>query len=373
MQTALVRALEIWPHGGIPDAPGAWLYRVASHHALDVIRQERLRAAVLEREPLPEPPTPDDPYLESEIRDGLVQMLFVCADPAIAPEGRIVLALKALCGLSTDEIALRLFSTSEAVHKRLQRARATLRAAGTSLDAPALDALASRRSTVHEVLYLLFNEGYSSAREDDPIRRELCDEAIRLARVLAEHPIGDVPTTHALLALMHFHASRLDARIDDAGGLLLLDEQDRSRWDRALVLAGLEHLARSAGAISTYHLEASIAAEHALSPSFAETNWERIVRLYETLERLAPSPLTTLHRAIALAHWKGTDAGLELLEGLRPPPWLLVYYLWDATLGELYRRRGDTARAIAHLDRALESAPTRAERDLIARRRALAG
>lgn len=373
MQTALLRAVEVWPLRGAPDEPGAWLHRVATNHALDALRRERAASLALEHEPPSQESVPEDVYLESEIQDGMVRMLFVCADSAIPPEGRVVLALKTLCGFSTDEIALRLFSTAEAIHKRLQRARVILRERGPELDVPGAAESKARLPTVHEVLYLLFNEGYSSAHEDAPIRRELCDEAIRLALVLSEHPVGAAPETHALLALMHFHASRTGARLDEAGGLLMLDEQDRTKWDATLVHAGLEHLARSRGGISTYHVEASIAAEHALATSFEATNWERIVRLYETLERLTPSPLYTLNRAIALAQWKGVDAGLEVLEALRPPAWLLVYYLWDAALGELYRRRGDRERAILHLDRAIDSAPTRAERALLERRRAAIG
>lgn len=370
-QTALLRALEVWPRGGIPDAPAGWLRRVAINHVLDAMRRECAAAAAIEREHCDATQPPEAVFLESEVRDDVLRMLFVCADPAVPHEGRLVLALKTLCGFSTEEIALRLLSTEEAVHKRLQRARAVLRERGPELDAPPLADVAARLSTVHETLYLLFNEGYGSAHADRPIRRELSEEAIRLGRVLSEHPIGAVPETHALLALMHLHVARFDARLDDAGGLLLLDEQDRTRWDQALLLTGLEHLERSAGGFSTYHLEASIAAEHCLAPSFAATNWERIVRLYQTLERIAPSPLYTLNRAIALVQWRGVDAGLEVLEALRPPAWLLVYYLWDATLGELYRRRGDRERAVEHLSRAADAAPTRAERALIERRLAL--
>ena len=372
VQTAMLRALEVWPLREIPDEPAAWLRRVATHQVLDALRRERTATSAIAREPPDDTQAPEAVYLESEVHDDLLRMLFVCADPAVPHEGRLVLALKTLCGFSTAEIALRLFSSEEAVHKRLQRARAVLRARGPDLETPPLAELASRLATVHETIYLLFNEGYGSAHEDTPIRRELADEAIRLGLVLREHPVGAAPETEALLALMCLHAARFDARLDGSGGLLLLDEQDRARWDRGLVAAGLEHLRRSAGGFSTYHLEASIAAEHCLAPSFAATRWDRIVPLYEMLERVAPSPLYTLNRAIALSQWKGVDAGLEVLEALRPPAWLLVYYLWDATLGELYRRRGDRARAVEHLTRALEAAPTHAERALLERRLALA-
>jgi RNA polymerase sigma-70 factor (ECF subfamily) len=217
---------------------------------------------------------------------------------------------------------------------------------------------------------LLFNEGYSSAQPDRVIRRELCDEALRLALMLREDPAGVRPETDALVALMCFHGARFDARVDGTGGLLLLEEQDRSRWDRALIQRGLDHLARSAqgDTLSRYHAEAGLAAEHCLASSYAETNWAEIVRLYELLERIAPSPLNVLNRAIALAEWKGPEAGLAALSSIEAPSWLLDYYLWDATLGELHRRRGELDLALVHTKRALASAPTHAEKGLLERR-----
>src|SRR5262245_19783343 len=220
------------------------------------------------------------------------------------------------------------------------------------------------------MLYLLFNEGYSSAQPDRVIRRELCDEALRLVLMVREDPAGALPETDALVALMCFHAARFDARVDGMGGLLLLEEQDRSRWDLELIQRGVVHLAQSAHGetLSRYHAEAGIAAEHCLAPSYAETNWEEIVRLYEVLEHVAPSPLVLLNRAIALAEWKGPDEGLAALEAIEAPSWLAGYYLWDATLGELHRRRGDRELALVHTKRALAAAPTNAERALLERR-----
>ena len=195
---------------------------------------------------------------------------------------------------------------------------------------------------MHAVLYLLFNEGYLSAHAEEAIRRELCDEAIRLATLLAEHPVGAVPETFALLALMHLHAARLGARLDGLGGLLLLEEQDRSLWDRERISVGLQWLARAAsGEVFTrFHAEAGIAAEHCLAPSFAETRWNEIADLYAMLERIAPSPLHTLNRAVAVAEWRGPEAGLALLEDLAPPSWLAGSYLWEAVLADLHRRAG---------------------------------
>ncbi len=220
------------------------------------------------------------------------------------------------------------------------------------------------------MLYLLFNEGYLSANAELAIRRELCNEAIRLAALLAEHPVGAVPETFALVALMHLHSARLAARGDPTGGLLLLEEQDRSLWDRESMGLGAEWLKRSASGqvFSRYHAEAGIAAAHCFAPSFAETRWDEISDLYEMLERIAPSPLNIMNRAVAVAEWRGPEAGLALLQAQAPPTWLSGSYLWDAVVSDLHRRSGKLEIARRHRDRALASAPTEAVRDLLQRR-----
>ena len=371
-QAALLRAVETWTRAGVPDEPGAWLYRVAHHYLIDAVRaQGRHPAGAAEEGERSEDPAADAVVLSTELQDDLLRMLFLCADPEIPYDSQLALALKTLCGFSTEEIALRLFQSTDAIHKRLQRARARLRERGTELDMPSLPELEQRVPSILQMLYLLFSEGYSSAKPDSVIRRELCDEAIRLARVLVEHPIGAVPQTDALLALMYLHASRFDARFDSVGGLLLMKEQDRSRWDRSLIEEGVLYLRRSARGdqFSRYHVEAAIAAEHCLAPTYAETPWAEIAQLYSALDRVAPSPLNRLNRAIAIAEWKGAEAGIAALEGGESPPWLLSYYLWDATWSELYRRTADSARSLAHLLRAIDAAPTLAERTLLERRR----
>ena len=371
-QAALLRAIETWTHAGVPDEPGAWLYRVAHHYVIDTIRAQRRHPAADDEDgERSEDPAAGGVVLSRELPDDLLRMLFLCADPEIPYDSQLALALKTLCGFSTEEIALRLFQSTDAIHKRLQRARARLRERGTELDMPSLPELEQRVPSILQMLYLLFSEGYSSAKPDSVIRRELCDEAIRLARVLVEHPIGAVPQTDALLALMYLHASRFDARFDSVGGLLLMKEQDRSRWDRSLIEEGVLYLRRSARGdqFSRYHVEAAIAVEHCLAPNYEETPWAEIAQLYSALDRVAPSPLNRLNRAIAIAEWKGAEAGIAALEGGEPPPWLLSYYLWDATWSELYRRAGDSARSLAHLLRAIDAAPTLAERTLLERRR----
>lgn len=376
VQTALMTALTAWTNTGLPENPPAWLYRVAYNRLIGDLRRKADRLRILERvadDVGPDDDQPVPPYFAGEVRDGVLRMLFVCCDDAIPRESRLVLALKTLCGFSTAEIALRLFTTEANAYKRLGRARGRLRATPPELQTPPLEELRSRLSSVHDVLYLLFNEGYLSARAEHAIRRELCDEAIRLTTLLAEHPVGAVPETFALLALMHLHTARLGARLDKMGGLLLLEEQDRSLWDRERMRVGAEWLERAAGGdvFSRFHAEAGIAAEHCFAPSFAETRWKEIADLYGILETVAPSPLNTMNRAVAVSEWQGPQAGLALLQGLVPPAWLAGSYLWDAVLGDLHRRAGNIESSLRHRERALASAPTEAVRDLLRRRLAL--
>jgi RNA polymerase sigma factor (sigma-70 family) len=373
VQAALMAALTAWTDKGIPEDPSAWLYRTACNALIGDLRREGDRHRILERVAVDltgAAEAPTSPHFAAEVDDDLLRMLFICCDDAIPRESRLVLALKTLCGFSTGEIALRLFTTEANVHKRLARARQRLAEGPPEVDTPAVEALRSRLPDVHEVLYLLFNEGYLSAHAEAAIRVELCDEAIRLGTLLAEHPVGALPETFALLALMHLHAARLAARVDGTGGLLLLEEQDRSLWDRERMQIGAGWLARAASgaAFSRYHAEAGIAAEHAFAPSFAETRWQEIVDGYAMLERIAPSPLHTLNKALALAELSGPQAGLALLRGLEPPAWLAGSYLWDAALGDLHRRAGDLDLAKQYRERALDAAPTEAVRVLLRRR-----
>jgi RNA polymerase sigma factor (sigma-70 family) len=376
VQAALMTALTSWTMHGLPDRPSAWLYRVAHNEVIGELRQRAGRLQILEQAAIEfagEPEAPAVTLFDDEIRDDMLRMLFICCDEAIPRESQLVLALKTLCGFSTSEIALRLFTSEETVHKRLSRGRTRLREMPIDMETPPLVTLHSRLPGVHEVLYLLFNEGYLSAHAEFAIRRELCDEALRITTLLAKHSVGARPETFALLALMHLHAARLVARVDGAGGLLLLEEQDRSLWDREQMTAGAEWLARSArgDVFSRFHAEAGIASEHCLASSFEQTRWREIVDLYSILERVAPSPLHTLNRAVAVAECQGPEAALAVLRGVEPPAWLAKSHLWDAVLGDLHRRAGNLDFARKHGERALASAPTEAIRELLRRRLAL--
>jgi RNA polymerase sigma-70 factor (ECF subfamily) len=372
VQSALMAALETWTRSGLPDSPSAWLFRVAQNTLLSALTSGARRQKILARA------APDDVREElaeasdraGAERDDLLRMLFVCCEPEVPTSSRLVFALRTLCGFSTKESADRLFQTEANVHKRLQRARDRLRVASLSPEHLTDDDYTARLPAVQKVLYLLFTEGYLSHHEQSALRRELCDEAVRLATQLAQHSVGQTPETYALVSLMHLQLARMSSRTDDHGALLLLEEQDRSLWDRSQIEAGLEYLERSArgGTFSQYHAEAGIAAEHCLAPSFFETRWERIVDCYQLLGRQAPSAIHRLNCAVAISHLRGAEAGLESLDGFEPPGWLESSYLWSAVLADLHRRAEHNDLATKWRETALEAAPSRAVRQLLARR-----
>jgi RNA polymerase sigma factor (sigma-70 family) len=373
VQSALLAALTSWTANGVPSNPTAWLYRVAKNELLAALRKEQGHQRILgdpAHELAVEHEEPASAVFAGEVRDELLRMLFVCCDEKIPQESRLVLALRTLCGFSIGEIAFRLFTTEANVYKRLARARDRLREHEVSTETPPLGSLRERLPSVHAVLYVLFNEGYLSTHAQHAIRAELCEEAIRLGTLLADHPVGATPPTFALLALMHLHAARLAARQDATGGLLLLEEQDRSRWDQEHLQRGAVWLERAAdGEVFTrFHAEAGIAAEHCFAPSFAETRWKEIAELYAMLERIDPSPIHTLNRAVAVAEQLGPAAGLATLEGVVPPAWLEGSYLWDAVLADLHNRAGNTAAAKRHRERALAAAPSPKVEEVLRRR-----
>ena len=321
VQSAMMAALEAWTSGGLPDNPSAWLFRVASNNLMGELRQRAGRRRILQEIATGEIDAPEDGpeiFLSGEVRDDLLRMLFVCCDEAIPAESQLVLALKTLCGFDIREIALRLFTSEANVYKRLGRARSHLRELPLRPGELTGAHYSARVPAVRKILYLLFTEGYLSSHAEMAIRRELCNEAIRLAGILAEHPVGEGPETFALLALMHLHAARMSARQDGSGGLLLLEEQDRELWDRHQIKVGLTWLARSAQGerFSRYHAEAGIAAEHCLAPSFRETRWDRVVECYALLERIAPSALHRLNRAIGSRSFEGQARGLPFSRAL---------------------------------------------------------
>ncbi len=372
VQDALVEALESWKLGAVPEHPTAWLFRVAKHRALDALRRESTAAkygaelarveatlakARYDRSPL---------HLDGDVADHQLRMMFACCDPSLSPASRVAVILKLLCGLSTEEIAQALLVSQDAAQKRIVRAKKRLAQRGR-LVIPRGAALAARTGSVHQALYLLFNEGYSSKHPDHLIRLELCNEAIRLTAMLAGHSICATPATWALLALQYFHVSRFDARLDGEGRILLLAKQDRSRWDQKAIGTGFHWLERSARGehLSVYHLQAAIAAEHCLAVRFEDTNWSRIVEHYDRLLEIEPSPVWRLNRSVAVGQAEGPTAGLRALTAIEDHAVLEDYSLYHAVRGELSRLAGDCATAIACFERGLEATPSLPERALL--------
>lgn len=371
VQSALMKALETWKLTGTPDNPSGWLYRVAQNAFVSELRKRAGGQRLAEQIAIAEVETADRPEtFLGEMQDDLLRMLFVCCDEAIPVESQMVLALKTLCGFGIGEIAPRLLLSEANVYKRLARARNRLRQLDVHVGDLTDDQMASRVPAVNKVLYALFAEGHLSSQAEFSMRRDLCDEAIRLATLLAEHRVGKSPEVFALLALMHLHVARMSAREDGRGGLLLLEEQDRALWDNRRIELGLQWLARSAQGerLSRYHAEAGIAAEHCLAPSLQETRWDRIVECYSQLEMIAPNPLNRLNRAVAMAEWLGPAAALAELEAVQPPSWLDRSYLQAAVLADLNRRCGKLEQARRHADDALDLAPSPVLKALLRKR-----
>jgi RNA polymerase sigma-70 factor (ECF subfamily) len=296
--------------------------------------------------------------------------MFACCHPSLLPENQIALALKSLCGFSNPEIARGLLLSEETVKKRIQRARQQLCDGRVQLEVPTAGRLAVRLDAVHQCLYLLFNEGYAASSGDDVVRTDLCEEAVRLCHLLCGHAHCRSPASLALLALMLFHAARFDSRTDDRGSLMLLEDQDRTRWDSKLLARARYYLDHSAEGrrVSLYHLEAGIAMLHCSAARFDQINWRAILNLYDALVQLKPSPIYQLNRAIVLAHLEGPEAGIRVVESLVNEPLMRNYYFVDATLGELYRRAGDLTRAREHVARARDATHSAPERELLRRR-----
>lgn len=365
VQASLLEALRVWRTRGVPDNPAGWVRRVAKNKLIDRLRHRRIEHDYARRFPN-EPTTFDAAFDDAAIADDQLRMIFVCCEPRLAADDRLALTLKSLCGFGIDELARAFLVAAETMKKRVQRARTKLAEWNVPFDLPSADC-EPRLNAVHHVLYLLFNEGYLSTADDRAIRADLCDEAIRLGTMLADHPQLGRPSTDALVALMLFHAARQDARLDDAGRIVLLGDQDRTRWDATMLAQARARLDRSARGtvISRYHLEAGIARCHAEAESLAATDWPMIVRLYDALIAAIPSPVFELSRAVAIGERDGPKAGIEEIESARLPERLPSYHLVDAALGDFYRKLGYAAVARRHFEAALAKSPSPRERELL--------
>lgn len=383
VQDALVQALRRWPFGGVPDDPPAWLYRVARRRALDRLRREgtaRDREPVL-RDLTPSETLPIEARLDGELDDDSLRLVFLCCHPELPRGARVALTLKVAGGFGVDEIARAFLDKPATVAQRLVRAKRRLRELAPSFEVPADDALPERLDAVLEVIYLVFNEGYSAHDGDRLVRDDLCAEALRLVTALARTPAlprETQPVVHALAALLFFQASRAAARVDAEGCLVLLDEQDRALWDRAAIARAFRHLERAAeGEVeSTFHLQAAIAAEHArpalLDPA-AEPDHRAILALYDRLRERAPSAVVELNRAVALARVDGPRAGLAALERIAEDPRLAGYHLFHAVRADFLARAGDAETARDAYRLALDCPASEPEHRFLEARRAALG
>ncbi len=379
VQYALLQALQHWPYQGVPDNPPAWLLRVASNRALDVVRAEKkLRSYDAEDEPalqeeveaLSFAGVQDKFRFPREVADEQLALMFVCCHPALPRSASVALTLKVVCGFGVTEIARAFLTGDAAIAQRLVRAKRVIREKRIGFEVPGPEALPERLDPVLEVLYLFFTEGYAPTAGDLLIQKDLCAEAIRLTRLLAGNAATSRPECHALLALMLFQAARLASRADAAGDLLLLEEQDRSLWDRSMIALGLFHLEQAAAGerLTAYHLQAEIAAMHASTIDPDGTPWHRILELYDLLCDMQPSAVVLLNRAIALGKVEGPAAGLSALRDIALDTSLERYPFLPAAEGEILRRLGRTAEAADCFERALDLARTEPERRFIGRR-----
>ncbi len=341
VQDTLLQAISSWSYGKTPDNPEAWLYRVARNKAIDYIRRKKKlheispQYAYLLQSEYTLTPTVSNLFLENEIQDSQLRMMFACCHPSIHPDSQIALTLKTLCGLSTTEIAKAFLTNEETISKRIYRAKEKIKADKIELDVPAGNELLIRLEAILKSLYLLFNEGYNSSHPNQLIREELCAEAMRLCQLLLRNPLTAFPRSKALLSLMCFQSSRLHARQDDKGNIILLRQQDRTKWNRELISKGFELLEAAAEPfeISTYHFEAAIAAQHAAAPSFEQTDWKSIYHLYEQLYQLQPNPVVAMNKAIASAYAINKQKALEELHQIKG---LEKHHLYYASIGEMY-------------------------------------
>ena len=374
VQEALVRALQTWPYYGIPRNPSAWILQVSKNLALDVVRREKVfrkkEAEIVRLIEQRSPASEEAVFPDQELKDDRLRMMFACCHPLVAGEAQVGLALKILCGFSTAEIS-KAFLTNEAViAKRLTRAKQKIRQARIAFEIPAGEELSRRLAAVLQTLYLLFNEGYKASSGERLVRGELCQEAIRLAGLLAEHPAGDRPETHALLALMLLNGARLPARVDAEGNLLLLKAQDRKLWDQTMIAHGMYHLAQSAAGdeITEYHLQAGIAACHCAAKDYESTDWQQIQSLYDQLITFDDSPVVALNRAVAVAQVSGPQAGIEALAHVQDQEGMKSYYLLYAVLGEFEAQLKHHQAAANHFRKSLQMADLKSEQTFLLKR-----
>mgnify|MGYP000623844442 CR=1 FL=1 len=369
VQDTLLQAINSWPYSGMPAQPEAWLYKVAKNKAIDYIRRNKKYHEVIKtfaaiNSEYAMSASVHNLFLAHEIADSQLRMMFACCHPDISEESQVALVLKTLCGLNTIEIAKAFLCQEETIAKRIYRAKQKLKTGGIPLEVPTAAAMNQRLDTVLQCLYLLFNEGYLSTNHENAIRTELCSEAIRLCKLLCENEFTGLPKTHAMIALFCYQASRLEARLDDDGQLVLLQDQDRTKWNYFLIERGhyYMNLAGNTLQFSHWHLEAAIAGAHASATTFEATDWALIYKLYQVLYTAHPTWVVALNKAIAANYAEGPELGLNLLLQIDTNH---RCHLWYSTLAEIYSNQSQQALAIDALITALNIATAPAEQKMI--------
>ena len=370
VQDTLLQAMHTWRFNGVPANPSGWLHRVAKNKAIDFLRREKRSRQVhpnyayLLQSEYSLSPVVNQLFLENEIQDSQLRMMFACCHPAIASESQIALVLKVLCGLSAAEISKAFLTSEETISKRIYRAKEKIRTEKIEMEVPPQDQLPGRLDAVLKSLYLLFNEGYNSSHPEQLIREELCEESMRLCLSLTQHPLTAFPRSKALLSLMCFQASRLHSRLDDKGNIILLKFQERHLWSQTLIQKGFDYLdaASEPFEISNYHLEAAIASLHAAAPRFEQTDWKSIYHLYEMLYQLQPNPFVAMNKAIASSYAIHKKEGLKQLLEIKG---LENYYLYHTSLGEIYYELEERERARLSFEMAYGLTSSLREKDLL--------
>jgi RNA polymerase sigma factor (sigma-70 family) len=373
VQDAFAKAIKEWTYK-TPVNPAGWLMTVAKNKAIDVVRRQRYQKefaadmAPLLKSEYTVQPVIDKLFMETEIQDSQLRMIFACCHPALSETEQVALTLKTCSGFSVDEIARALLSNSEAIKKRLQRAKQFIAEEKLQFDIPVGDELKKRLDTVLSVLYLLFNEGYNSGSKENLIRKELCEEAIRLSLLITENKFTNQPKTFSLVALMTLLASRFDARLDEQGEIVLLQDQDRSKWNKELINIGLYYLDQSAEGdeLSEYHIEAAIVAQHSMAKNFSETNWPQILAMYDMLAHVNPSPVVLLNRAIVIGKIDGAAKAITTINAIPGIEKLSEkHYLFAATIGELHSQLHNHYEARRHFEKAIALTASPVEKKLL--------
>jgi RNA polymerase sigma-70 factor (ECF subfamily) len=372
VQEAFLKAVQTWAFNKVPDNPAAWLMTVARNKALDIIRRQQhfqhLSGELAYHLEHTTESTVRQLFLDTEITDSQLRMIFACCHPSLKEEDQVALTLKTVSGFGATEIARALVTNEAVVMKRLYRAKQFIKDNNVQLEIPSGQQLTPRLETVYTVLYLLFNEGYNSMKADELIRKDLCMEAMRLCLLLTAHKVGKQPATFALLSLMCLQASRFDSRMDENNDIILLQHQDRNTWSRELINLGYQYLSQSSHGeqLTIYHIESAIAAEHCLAPSFEQTNWQRLLQLYDLLLEKKPMPIVSLNRAIVLSQSGNRAQAIQDVTAIPGIEQLLsTHYIYSAVLGDLYLQHGDLPNATRYLSLAQSLTISLAEKKLI--------